>query len=80
MSIAFYNLCYWHFMERKPDFLTGHALISRLKAYYTLLPKGYMDTLVGMAIADSTGNPPIMERGKGYSPRRLAIKKADDSV
>jgi hypothetical protein len=67
-------------MEQKTDFLTGHALISRLKAYYTLLPKGYMDTLVGMAIADSTGNPPNAEQGKGYSPCGLVIKKADGSV
>jgi hypothetical protein len=67
-------------MEQKTDFLTGHALISRLKAYYTLLPKGYMDTLVGMAIADSTGNPPTAERGKGYSPGGLVIKEADGSV
>jgi hypothetical protein len=67
-------------MKQKPDFLTGHALTSRLKAYYTLLPKGYMDTLVGMAIADSTGKPPNAERGKGYSPVGLVIKEGDGSV
>jgi hypothetical protein len=55
------------FMEQKPDFLTEHALISRLKAYYAQLPKGCMDTLVGMAMACSTGNPPNEERDKNES-------------
>jgi hypothetical protein len=65
------------FIKQKPDFLTGHDLISRLKAYYAILPKGYMDTLVGMAMADATGKPPTEERSKGYSPGR---KEGDGSV
>ncbi|GHV73537.1 hypothetical protein AGMMS49940_08390 [Spirochaetia bacterium] len=68
------------FMEQKPDFLTEHALVSRLKAYYTLLPKGYMDILVGMAMAYSAGSPPNEEWGKGYSPCGLVIKEGDGSV
>jgi hypothetical protein len=67
-------------MEQKTDFLTGFALMSRLKAYYTLLPKGYVDTLVGMAIADTTGNPPNETRDKGYSPCGLVITEAEGSV
>jgi hypothetical protein len=55
------------FMEQKPDFLTEPALVSRLKAYYGLLPKGYMDTLVGMAMACSKGSPPNGERDTGYA-------------
>lgn len=62
-------------MEQKPDFLTEHALVSRLKAYYSLLPKGYMDTLVGMAMACPRGNPPNGERDKGYAPEGLVIKE-----
>ena len=67
-------------MEQKTDFLTGLALMSRLKAYYTLLPKGYVDTLVGMAIADTTGNPPNETRDKGYAPCGLVITEAEGSV
>jgi hypothetical protein len=67
-------------MKQKPDFLTGHALISRLKAYYTLLPKGYMDTLVGMAIADTAGKPPTAERGRGHSTGGLDIKERERTV
>ncbi|GHV81996.1 hypothetical protein AGMMS49991_05540 [Spirochaetia bacterium] len=62
-------------MEQKPDFLTEPTLLSRLRAYYVLLPKGYMDTLVGMAMACSRENPPNGERDKGYTPRELVLKK-----
>ncbi|GHT53082.1 hypothetical protein FACS1894106_3320 [Spirochaetia bacterium] len=67
-------------MEQKPDFLTGPALVSRLKAYYALLPKGYMDTLVGMAMACSRGSPPTEERDKGYALGGLVIKEGDGFV
>jgi hypothetical protein len=67
-------------MEQKPDFLTEPALVSRLKAYYALLPTGYMDTLVGMAMASSTGCPPNEERDTGYSPGGLGIEEGDGSV
>lgn len=68
------------FMEQKSDFLTEPALVSRLKAYYTLLPKGYMDTLVSMAMACSRGNPPKGERDKGYAPGGLVMKEGDGFV
>jgi hypothetical protein len=61
-------------MENMSDFLTEPALASRLKAYYTLLPKGYMDTLVGMAMASSTGNTPNEAGDKGHSPSGFVIK------
>jgi hypothetical protein len=64
-------------MEQKPDFLTESVMISRLRAYYTLLPKGYMDALVGMAMTCSTGNPPNEERDTGYSPGGLVIKAGE---
>jgi hypothetical protein len=67
-------------MEQKPDFLTEHALASRLKAYYALLPKGYMDTLVGMAVACSRGKPPKEERDKGDYPGGLVRKAENGSV
>jgi hypothetical protein len=67
-------------MEQKTDLLTGFALMSRLKAYYTLLPKGYVDTLVGMAIADTTGNPPKETLDKGYAPCGPVITEAEGSV
>jgi hypothetical protein len=77
---SMYNICYMQYMEQKPDFLTEHALVSRLQAYYTLLPKGYMDALVGMAMAYAPGNPPNEERDRGYPPGGLAIKAGDGSV
>jgi hypothetical protein len=71
LPMSLYNKCHRYYMEQKPDFLTEHALVSRLKAYYALLPKGYMDTLVGMAMASSTGCPPHEEGDKGDSPSGL---------
>ncbi|GHU98794.1 hypothetical protein FACS189483_07270 [Spirochaetia bacterium] len=65
-------------MEQKSDFLIEPALVSRLRAYYAVLPKGYMDALVRMAMAYSRGNPPNEERGMGYAPGGLVIKDADN--
>jgi hypothetical protein len=62
-------------MKKYHNFLAESALVSRLRVYYTLLPKGYMDTLVGMAMACSTKNPPDGEPDKGYSPGGLVIKE-----
>ena len=64
-------------MKQKSEFLTEPALISRLKAYYSLLPKGYMDTLVGMAMACARENPPNEERDTGYSPGGLVIREVE---
>jgi hypothetical protein len=48
--------------------LTESALISRLKAYYNLLPQGCMESLVGIALMRS-GDSPSSEAGKAAYTR-----------